>query len=90
MRTFDRLIYEIEAAKITLSGLIPDWSLDKINALINSGIETKIQLTRPVAVHIIYLTAWVDEQDLIQFRQDVYARDALLARALRQKPPQFH
>ena len=68
----------------------PDWTLERINALIKSGIETKIQLTRPIAVHIIYLTAWVDDQGILQFRQDIYGRDALLARALSQSPPQFH
>jgi len=68
----------------------PDWTKEKIIAAINSGIETKIQLMQPVAVHIIYLTAWVDDQGMIQFRQDVYGRDALLAKALRQRPPQFH
>jgi murein L,D-transpeptidase YcbB/YkuD len=33
-------------------------------------------------VHIAYLTAWVNKDDTVHFRNDVYARDAILAEAL--------
>jgi len=93
IRTFShgciRIKYPVDLATYLLQD-DPDWTKAKVITAIKSGIETKIQLTRPVAVHIIYLTAWVDDQGLIQFRQDVYERDALLVKALRQKPPRFH
>ena len=35
---------------------------------------------------LIYLTAWTDGKDRIQFRKDVYQRDELVLEALNQKP----
>jgi len=47
-------------------------------------------LKRPVPVHLIYQTAWVDAAGAVQFRDDVYGRDAemLDAFARRSAAPQ--
>jgi murein L,D-transpeptidase YcbB/YkuD len=37
-------------------------------------------------VVLIYLTAWTDGKDRIQFRKDVYQRDDIVLGALNQKP----
>jgi hypothetical protein len=34
-------------------------------------------------VYLLYQTAWVDEDGLLQFRNDIYGHDARLAAALR-------
>jgi len=48
-----------------------------------NGEETKtVELRETVPTEVTYLTAWVDEQGIIQFRRDVYGRDTALARAL--------
>ena len=45
--------------------------------------ETKtITVRQPVAVHLLYRTAWVDEAGLLQFRDDVYGRDSELLDAI--------
>ncbi|SLN59053.1 L,D-transpeptidase family protein [Oceanibacterium hippocampi] len=59
-----------------------DWSEAKVRAAIERGDRQVVNLRVPVPVHIVYLTAWVDDVGLVQFRNDVYGRDALLARAL--------
>jgi len=60
----------------------PEWPPAAIEAAMN-GEETKtVELRETVPTEVTYLTAWVDEQGIIQFRRDVYGRDTALARAL--------
>lgn len=47
-----------------------------------TGEETQINLEKPVPVHIVYRTAWVDREGEAQFRQDMYGRDDLVMNAL--------
>ena len=51
-------------------------------AKLNTGKETKVLLEQPVPVHIIYRTAVTDSKDNIQYRRDVYGRDAKIWSAL--------
>jgi murein L,D-transpeptidase YcbB/YkuD len=47
------------------------------------GKETNVPLDRPIPINLMYLTSWVDEAGILNFREDVYKRDEILARALR-------
>jgi murein L,D-transpeptidase YcbB/YkuD len=58
------------------------WSLDRIYAAVKSGERRIVTLKEPLPVHIAYLTAWVNKDDTVHFRNDVYGRDAILAEAL--------
>ncbi|MCG3205686.1 MAG: hypothetical protein KCHDKBKB_02408 [Elusimicrobia bacterium] len=58
------------------------WSKEKIEAAINESTEQIIPLPEPVPVHLMYWTAWVDERDNVQFREDIYGRDVALVHAL--------
>jgi murein L,D-transpeptidase YcbB/YkuD len=51
------------------------WTHEKILAMIDMGKEVKIKIPSPVNVHVLYLTAWVDKDNILQFREDVYGRD---------------
>ncbi|HEX2548780.1 MAG TPA: L,D-transpeptidase family protein, partial [Gammaproteobacteria bacterium] len=53
----------------------PDWSEDKLESYLNSGITKYIKVTNPTRVIITYLTSWVDEDGNLQFRDDVYGWD---------------
>jgi murein L,D-transpeptidase YcbB/YkuD len=64
----------------------PLWTREKLEAAIGKGTEQTIMLARPLDVHFLYLTAWVDEAGVLQFRDDVYKRDKQLDEALRKKP----
>jgi murein L,D-transpeptidase YcbB/YkuD len=64
----------------------PRWTREKITAAIKEGIEQKVLIPHPLNVHILYLTAWVDESGTLQFRNDVYGRDKSLDEALAMKP----
>ncbi|MBI2340121.1 MAG: L,D-transpeptidase family protein [Deltaproteobacteria bacterium] len=58
----------------------PDWDREKIESAIDSGIQRRIDLTVPFPIHIVYVTAWVDEDGTVQFRNDVYGYDSPLAK----------
>jgi murein L,D-transpeptidase YcbB/YkuD len=60
----------------------PAWSEGQINAAIATGQRQIITLNQPLPVHIAYLTAWVNKDGSVNFRRDVYGRDAILAAAL--------
>ena len=64
----------------------PRWSQQELLAAIEKGTEQIVQILHPLNVHILYLTAWVDESGIVQFRDDIYGRDKRLDEALRQKP----
>jgi murein L,D-transpeptidase YcbB/YkuD len=52
----------------------PGWTRQGIEAAIASGRAQTIKLTKPVPVHFIYLTAWIDG-GAVHFRNDLYNRD---------------
>jgi L,D-transpeptidase YcbB len=60
----------------------PDWDREKILAAIDQGRERAVILKEPIPVHLVYWTVWVDDAGVVQFREDLYGRDAELAKAL--------
>jgi murein L,D-transpeptidase YcbB/YkuD len=65
----------------------PDWTREKIVATIRSSERQEVRLRQPIAVHVLYWTAWVSEDGLLHFRDDIYERDEPLDVALRERPP---
>jgi murein L,D-transpeptidase YcbB/YkuD len=65
----------------------PAWSPERIRSVIAKGRETTIWLKDPVPVHILYWTAFVDDDGVVQFRPDIYGRDQAVQRALDAAPP---
>ena len=62
------------------------WTREKLLTEIDKGTEQTILLPHPLDVYFLYLTAWVDEKGVLQFRNDVYKRDKQLDEALHKKP----
>lgn len=56
--------------------------MGRIWDIVDSGKTQTVFLPAPVPVLITYLTAQVDDQGQVQFRKDVYKRDAALLQAL--------
>jgi murein L,D-transpeptidase YcbB/YkuD len=50
--------------------------------VLQTGKETRVNLAEPVPVHLIYRTAFTDARGRIQYRRDVYGRDARIWDAL--------
>lgn len=68
---------------LAMALLEPDgWTRARLDSVIATGARTVVWLRRPVPVRITYATAFVDDDGVLQFRRDVYGRDALLQRAI--------
>ncbi|QPZ90869.1 L,D-transpeptidase family protein [Thioclava electrotropha] len=50
--------------------------------ILNSGRETVVPLEKHVPVHLTYFTAWPTASGHVEYRRDVYGRDAILFNAL--------
>lgn len=50
--------------------------------ILKTGVETQVDLEEPVPIHLIYRTAFVSEKGQLEFRRDVYGRDAKIWNAL--------
>jgi len=50
--------------------------------ILDTGRETRVNLEQPVPVHIIYRTAFTQAKGPMQYRRDVYGRDARIWDAL--------
>lgn len=57
----------------------PQWTSEKIDSAMNSGKEKYVRVKDPVPVLIYYYTAWVDDQQQLQFRADIYRHDERMA-----------
>jgi murein L,D-transpeptidase YcbB/YkuD len=69
------------------------WTPNALTQTIKEGETRTIRLNHPVPVHLLYMTAWADETDVVHFRRDIYDRDRELDRALSRRrpnpPPEF-
>ncbi|WP_242654739.1 L,D-transpeptidase family protein [Shimia aestuarii] len=75
-----RLEHPFEFANFLMEGA-PDWNGARLQAILDSGKTTRIDLPRPVPVLLTYWTAWV-EAGTVQFREDLYGRDTAVLEAL--------
>lgn len=53
---------------------------EKFLADMESGQTTTVHLPKPLPIYLVYITAWIDEQEKLHFSPDIYDRDM---RALR-------
>jgi murein L,D-transpeptidase YcbB/YkuD len=58
------------------------WPVEKITEAMYSDSEQFVRIKDPVPVFITYYTAWVDENGMLNFRDDVYGRDAIVSKKM--------
>lgn len=75
-----RLEQPFEFASLLMEG-DPDWSYQKMQAILDGKKTTRVNLPAPIPVLLTYWTAWV-EDDAVQFREDPYGRDGPILLAL--------
>jgi murein L,D-transpeptidase YcbB/YkuD len=50
----------------------PSWNRARVDEVVRGGKTTYVKLVRPIPLHIVYMTAWVDERVIVNFRNDGY------------------
>ncbi|MCK5503927.1 MAG: L,D-transpeptidase family protein [Thermodesulfovibrionia bacterium] len=65
------------------------WTRKKLLDSVKTRKKQGIHLPKPIDIHILYLTAWVDEKGNQQFRDDIYGRDEHLYSALLNTAPRL-
>jgi len=63
----------------------PRWTRESILAAIDKNVDRVVRLPQPIAVHLLYWTAWVDGDGSVQFRNDIHGWDRKQAEALAKK-----
>jgi murein L,D-transpeptidase YcbB/YkuD len=43
--------------------------------VVEAGKTVLVPLKTPMPIHVVYMTAWVDEDGILQFRKDMYRYD---------------
>jgi murein L,D-transpeptidase YcbB/YkuD len=59
----------------------PEWTPERIVSAMRAGTERHVKLAEKIPVHIVYFTAWVDDNGGLHFQDDVYGYDAKQAQA---------
>ncbi|MEP6513555.1 MAG: L,D-transpeptidase family protein [Parafilimonas sp.] len=59
-----------------------NWPPEKIATAMNNDSTRSVKIKNPVPVFITYYTAWVDENGLVNFRDDIYGRDSAVAKKM--------
>ena len=61
----------------TFAQIVPGIDFKKSKKILKENAKTPLHLSQTVPIDIIYLTAWVDEDGRVQFREDIYGYDEL-------------
>ena len=84
-RYFSHGCIRLKEPKRLASYLLNDtikWSSKKIDSAMNSGKEKYVALKKAVPVLITYFTSWVDDNNELEFREDIYGRDEVVAKKM--------
>lgn len=65
----------------------PSWPPSRINEAAEASSETTVRLRRGVPVHLLYWTAFVDDDGIVHYRSDIYGRDGRVRAALAAEAP---
>jgi murein L,D-transpeptidase YcbB/YkuD len=86
VRDFSHGCIRVERPQALAAWLLRDkagWDTTRIAAAMDTSHNEVVIVPTAVPVHILYWTAWVDENGAVEFRDDVYGLDAMLEEALR-------
>ena len=92
LRDFSSGCIRVEKPELLAQFLLksdPRWTEEAILDLLKSSARKAISLNEHVPVHLVYITAWVDNNGTVHFIKDVYKQDRRLANALKKRPYQL-
>ena len=73
-----------------LSKDLPQWNRAAVDAAIATGQRQDVRLPKKVPVAWIYLTAWMTNDQTVQFRKDIYDQDTQLLEATAEEAAFFN
>lgn len=79
-------VEDAERLALTLLQGKDGWDQSRLEEQIDEGETHSVALRHPVPVWLVYLTAWVDPDGVLETRDDLYGRDHRLSEALTQPP----
>ncbi len=85
-RSYSHGCIRLEKPKLmmeTIASFNPSLELDKANKILKSKKNTYFSLENTIPIDVVYLTAWVDYDGKLQFRDDVYKYDELMLASVR-------
>lgn len=53
----------------------PDWDEERMQDILSTDTTKYVKAYRPTPIIITYLTAWVDDSGILNFRNDIYGKD---------------
>ncbi len=77
-----RLQYPKKFAQYLLRADTLTWNSKKIDSLMNMPKEKWVTLKKPLPVFLVYFTAWVDMNGVLNFRNDIYKHDEKMTEKL--------
>jgi L,D-transpeptidase YcbB len=81
-RTFSEGCVRIENAMALARHTLrrrPEWTAARIQEEIDALRHQTLPLPEPIPVYVLYLPSWVDDKGRVQFRDDPYGRESVLA-----------
>jgi murein L,D-transpeptidase YcbB/YkuD len=58
------------------------WDLDRVNQIIATSGNRHLRLREPVPINLTYRTAWVEKDGNVNFRDDLYGKDAAIRKSI--------
>ncbi|MCH5598530.1 L,D-transpeptidase family protein [Niabella ginsengisoli] len=58
------------------------YSAKKVDSLMRTYKEKYIRVKKPIPVLITYFTSWVNDSSVLNFREDIYGHDAIIAKKM--------
>jgi murein L,D-transpeptidase YcbB/YkuD len=80
-----RVEYPVDLARFLLRHN-DGWTEGRVREAMTGDTERTVVLRRKVPVHLLYWTAWMEDETTVHFRADIYERDDAVARALAAPP----
>jgi murein L,D-transpeptidase YcbB/YkuD len=78
-RAFSSGCVRVEKVLDLVAWLLSDqkgWDLARVQAQVDRGERLDVKLSKPVPVHFVYITAFATPNGMVEFRPDIYGRDA--------------
>lgn len=93
-RGFSHGCIRVEKPKVLAEYLLKkndnkDWNLKEITTYMALDTPTTVVLKQKLPIHIVYHSAWVDNDDRIHFLKDIYNHDQTQEKAIEQKEEQL-